>query len=611
MEDNYISEVFLLDDKSFIVQVYKLLLGREPDHAGLEYYQKRLGLGYSRISIIDQIYRSPECLKNQSVVSARNLLRSEWRRRHWFWRWFKNGLRNVKKEEYVIAEAKSRLEDIRYNIDVGGFLDSKYEEHIAFHRLLCYITLVSIPLGVSRDCFDGLKIGFRVFENKTDSDALYEGRCGEVNGFLEEGKSKSFIVDIPKLIPRDIRSFSLQIDLVKENKYWFSEIPGRFPNWFSLSLPESPHFLRKRRLDLMKNQKLLSLFSQNIMMNRWLFELSSDDFRSHCCRSLLKKEYEASSEEKELVGVEGRLFFWRELLLGSEFSKDLSLPLSEKKAKSIISSLGGDEDSLFLNKSLRIRSVLVNSFNDLVDELCECVQANSRLEGEVDTSSFDIDEVLIPKDDDIPFLLSNFRSDISCLDGRALKGALSIKALEIDDDYFTWSEKAAEFYNRGDYSEAQYHWWLCVSAYPYSHVAARGYAQALFAQGNYVDAELNARNSVVLGGAEASVSEILFECTRLSGEVYVSPAEGVGDELNNNTEMKLEADLYPDLESLKKISKIFVGKELDSVAYLEMIKSCSTSWEAVSDILKTQEFKHANINLFYILPSFMSGNKVS
>lgn len=56
---NYNDLMGLFDDL-FVKAVYPLLLGRKADDVGIRYYCARLRRGHSRLSVIDQMIRSPE-----------------------------------------------------------------------------------------------------------------------------------------------------------------------------------------------------------------------------------------------------------------------------------------------------------------------------------------------------------------------------------------------------------------------------------------------------------------------------------------------------------------------------------------------------------------------
>lgn len=58
--DCHIEEIFRLNDKDFVTEVYKIFLGRLPDESGLQYYLKILKDGITREVIIESIKNSGE-----------------------------------------------------------------------------------------------------------------------------------------------------------------------------------------------------------------------------------------------------------------------------------------------------------------------------------------------------------------------------------------------------------------------------------------------------------------------------------------------------------------------------------------------------------------------
>jgi hypothetical protein len=58
--DCHIEEIFYLNDKDFVTEVYKIFLGRLPDESGLQYYLKILKDGIAREAVIESIKNSEE-----------------------------------------------------------------------------------------------------------------------------------------------------------------------------------------------------------------------------------------------------------------------------------------------------------------------------------------------------------------------------------------------------------------------------------------------------------------------------------------------------------------------------------------------------------------------
>lgn len=83
-----IYELCALEGAEFVTEVYRNLLGREPDEHGLAYYLGRLALGYGKEEVVAQIASSPECRPHDEIVGLKALISRARRLRHWFWRMF-------------------------------------------------------------------------------------------------------------------------------------------------------------------------------------------------------------------------------------------------------------------------------------------------------------------------------------------------------------------------------------------------------------------------------------------------------------------------------------------------------------------------------------------
>lgn len=71
-----VSKLLALHDYSFVRMAYILILGREPDLAGEEYYLARLRTGTQKLEIIKQLRRSPEGINAiQSVAGVDRVIK--------------------------------------------------------------------------------------------------------------------------------------------------------------------------------------------------------------------------------------------------------------------------------------------------------------------------------------------------------------------------------------------------------------------------------------------------------------------------------------------------------------------------------------------------------
>ncbi|MFA7496512.1 MAG: DUF4214 domain-containing protein [Acidithiobacillus sp.] len=88
MQVQHVTELFSFEGEDFIAEVFRNLLGREPDAFGLRYYLGRLALGYDKSNVIAQIAKSSECRPHEEFLGLKTLLVEQQRGTHWFWgRW--------------------------------------------------------------------------------------------------------------------------------------------------------------------------------------------------------------------------------------------------------------------------------------------------------------------------------------------------------------------------------------------------------------------------------------------------------------------------------------------------------------------------------------------
>ena len=79
----HIYELFIYDDKEFIVMTYRTLLNREPDPHGMNYYLGRLRMGHGKNSVVVQIAKSQECRSIDKIKGLVDLIRREKLSRNW------------------------------------------------------------------------------------------------------------------------------------------------------------------------------------------------------------------------------------------------------------------------------------------------------------------------------------------------------------------------------------------------------------------------------------------------------------------------------------------------------------------------------------------------
>lgn len=85
MPIQHITELFALDGRLFVIEVYRNLLGREPDQQGMAYYLGRMAQGYGKTSVIAQVAQSQECRPHEQINGLKQLITEERFARHWFW----------------------------------------------------------------------------------------------------------------------------------------------------------------------------------------------------------------------------------------------------------------------------------------------------------------------------------------------------------------------------------------------------------------------------------------------------------------------------------------------------------------------------------------------
>lgn len=82
MPISHIVELFALEERNFVCEAYRELLGREPDQQGMAYYLGRLSLGYSKTSIIVDLAKSKEARPINQILGLKALIDNEKRARN-------------------------------------------------------------------------------------------------------------------------------------------------------------------------------------------------------------------------------------------------------------------------------------------------------------------------------------------------------------------------------------------------------------------------------------------------------------------------------------------------------------------------------------------------
>lgn len=111
-----ITPLLFLDGREFLTECYRILLLREPDKRGIDYYLERLAQGYSKKSVIAQLAKSPECRPHNEIRGLKQLIADEQRAQHWFWRFFNHIIKPIKirtinqKDDFEKMTLKTNIE---------------------------------------------------------------------------------------------------------------------------------------------------------------------------------------------------------------------------------------------------------------------------------------------------------------------------------------------------------------------------------------------------------------------------------------------------------------------------------------------------------------------
>ena len=116
----HVTELFSLDDVSFIEACYKILLRREVDNSGLRYYMGRLATGHSRESVIYDLARSREYDKSNKLIGLEKIIKRESIRQTWFFRLFLNRRRGEINSIVVGSREKIVLSSARRSVEAKG-----------------------------------------------------------------------------------------------------------------------------------------------------------------------------------------------------------------------------------------------------------------------------------------------------------------------------------------------------------------------------------------------------------------------------------------------------------------------------------------------------------
>jgi hypothetical protein len=108
MPIQHIVELFALDERDFIIEAYRNILGREPDPHGAAYYLGCMSLGHGKASVIVQLAQSKEARAPGEIVGLKKLIANERRANHWFM----GGFGRNHREERLLRAVAERFEHI-------------------------------------------------------------------------------------------------------------------------------------------------------------------------------------------------------------------------------------------------------------------------------------------------------------------------------------------------------------------------------------------------------------------------------------------------------------------------------------------------------------------
>ena len=198
---------------------------------------------------------------------------------------------------------------------------------------------------------------------------------------------------------------------------------------------------------------------------------------------------------------------------------------------------------------------------------------------------------------------ARFREIGLALPGRKARVQFARRALEFDDEARRWLT-SGQAETRPDYAEFAY--WSFLELYPFNAEVVLSYAQAILRQDKLVDAEVQFRQAVALGAAVEAVRPCLKTIALRQGEALAEPlvskaAPGLKAPLNALSSAMGEAFLYPDLRTIRGMFRLFAADppHLEMVAQLQ--RASRTAWDLLANILATEEFRRANLDLLYLL----------
>ena len=194
-KSNYhVTRLFAFDGAAFIQTTYLLLLDRIPDHEGFEYYIGRLALGFSKSSVVAQIYQSKECkTKENEIPGLSKLLKDEKLKNKWWYHWL---YKPISLEHYRNAKIHKLSNFVDYSVsEINNNWNANRSNNssIDYENILGSVTASQQGLRLAQEKFESKNI---VLQNTSDS---HENKINELANLLGEFIVKSMIKTNDKL----------------------------------------------------------------------------------------------------------------------------------------------------------------------------------------------------------------------------------------------------------------------------------------------------------------------------------------------------------------------------------------------------------------------------
>lgn len=174
----------------------------------------------------------------------------------------------------------------------------------------------------------------------------------------------------------------------------------------------------------------------------------------------------------------------------------------------------------------------------------------------------------------------------------------TVNASMCDPDMALWLAQALTDENSGNFSSAEYNYWLGSNRYPRHPRCVHSYGKVLLKQEKYEDAESWLLNAMALSIPASQIRPDLDTCWMQQGVPHSSI---------KNATIRIGVPQLVDLETIKTVSTMLIGSHLSTAFFVGVQRASKDPFGVVEYIVSTPEFQAENMGLISVLKELGNG----